>query len=343
MKKFLLFMMFIFLISCGGGKEALEEEQSEEQKVQGEEAAVSDVPSIVMSNLHFLPSYQEYGGPHILIDSLNIVIPISDADFMDMVRFSTREYKKLKRVSTVKPPQKGKAVSSKKLKKGKVERKIKPPDKKVLEVSYLPAWDILNNKAVFYEGNIEVNLPPKVKVYKDKNKKFHYIDYYGKDSKVAICKGTFYYAKSGVILEQRIEFAEKGELTDISPYYFDLRFNLIKPEWIVKCLYSNENKLKKVIVMDDFGNIFYSYRFQYVDNKDFKFTVVKVFDKENRKAGSYELFCDKWGMVEKRVEYDENRRRKGYKLYTSDLEKREIIVDSYDNEGNHIVRIRQNL
>ncbi len=229
------------------------------------------------------------------------------------------------------------------MKSGKLERKIKPPDKKVLEVSYLPAWDILNNKAVFYKSNVEINLPRKVKVYKDKNKKLHYIDYYGKDSKVVICKGTFYYAKSGVILEQRIEFAENGELTDISPYYFDLRFNLLKPEWIVKCLYSNKNRLEKVIVMDDFGNIFYSYKFQYVDTKDFKFTKVKVFDKGNKESGSYDVFCNKWGVVNKRIEYDENGIRKGYKLYTSDIERREIIIDSYDNEGNHIVRMRQNL
>jgi len=343
MKKFCFFMILIFLISCGGGKEALEEEQSEEQKVQSKESAVRDMPLIVTSNLHFLPSYQEHGGPHILMDSLNIVIPISDADFMDMLRFSTREYKKLKKASTTKSTQKGKAVSSNKLKSGKLERKIKPPDKKVLEVSYLPAWDILNNKAVFYKSNVEINLPRKVKVYKDKNKKLHYIDYYGEDSKVVICKGTFYYAKSGVILEQRIEFAENGELTDISPYYFDLRFNLLKPEWIVKCLYSNKNRLEKVIVMDDFGNIFYSYKFQYVDTKDFKFTKVKVFDKGNKESGSYDVFCNKWGVVNKRIEYDENGIRKGYKLYTSDIERREIIIDSYDNEGNHIVRMRQNL
>ena len=95
--------------------------------------------------------------------------------------------------------------------------------------------------------------------------------------------------------------------------------------------------------MDDFGNIFYSYKFQYVDTKDFKFTKVKVFDKGNKESGSYDVFCNKWGVVNKRIEYDENGIRKGYKLYTSDIERREIIIDSYDNEGNHIVRMRQNL
>jgi hypothetical protein len=222
------------------------------------------------------------------------------------------------------------------------EREADSPAEKKLAFLYASYWDILYNKRVNYIDGYGNRPSPHVKVFTDPAKIVHRIDYLDNNKKV-IADGTFIYGVKNMILEQRIEFNGNGKLTELHPDYFYLQFDRIEQDWIIKCLYEDEDLMSDLIVMQDAGNVFYRYHFQYEKVRNQQIIEAFVFSGKNKLVGRYELYFNDRGNLEKKILISPEGKITGFIKYSVDLKKLKMIVDSFDEAGQHLSRIYRDL
>ena len=96
--------------------------------------------------------------------------------------------------------------------------------------------------------------------------------------------------------------------------------------------------------MDDAGSRFYSYEFNMKNDKaDGSIVHIMAYDQGDQSAGGYMLYLDNQGRLEERISIDANGNYQGYQIFSIDSDRREVIINSYDEKGNHTDRIRQTL
>lgn len=222
------------------------------------------------------------------------------------------------------------------------EQEADSPAEEKLAFLYASYWDILYNKRVNYIDDDGNRPSPHVKVFTDPAKIVHRIDYLDNNKKV-IAEGTFIYGVKNMILEQRIELTGGGKLTDLHPDYFYLQFDRIEQNWIVKCLYEGKDLMSDLIVMQDAGNVFYRYHFQYEKVRNQQIIEAFVYNGKNELAGRYELYFNDRGDLEKKILISPEGKIAGFIKYGVDLEKLKMIVDSFDEVGQHLSRIYRDL
>jgi len=222
------------------------------------------------------------------------------------------------------------------------EQEADSPAEEKLAFLYASYWDILYNKRVNYIDGYGNRPSPHVKVFTDPAKIVHRIEYLDNNKKV-IAKGVFTYGVKNMILEQRIEFTGGGKLTELHPDYFYLQFDQIEQDWIVKCLYEDKDLMSDLIVMQDAGNVFYRYHFQYEKVRNQQIVEAFVYNGKNELVGRYELYFNDRGDLEKKILISPEDKITGFIKYSVDLKKLKMIVDSFDEGGQHLSRIYRDL
>ena len=222
------------------------------------------------------------------------------------------------------------------------EQEADSPAKEKLAFLYASYWDILYNQRVNHIDDDGNRPSPHVKVFTDPAKIVHRIDYLDNNKKV-IAEGTFIYGVKNMILEQRIEFTGGGKLTELHPDYFYLQFDRVERDWIVKCLYEDKDLMSDLIVMQDAGNVFYRYHFRYEKVRNQQIIEAFVYNGKNELVGRYELYFNDRGDLEKKILISPEGKIAGFIKYGVDLEKLKMIVDSFDEVGQHLSRIYRDL
>lgn len=378
---FLLFAGLLLLglefYNCGSHKEAMRKDFFEGVTAI-DQSESQNLPVIERRGLQYFKSYRQHGGPHFVVDSLNVAIPLTEAELWEMLNFAksclnidesqkpgvgnsdvqptivkyyptnqtTRQllgkeasYAAVQGRSYFKATY---AVDGQLLTLEYFEKqgsKASPPEPPVsLTSSRATVWDLVFNRPMYYvdaEGN---RFPSRVIVLRDSTRHIRFVDYLDANGG-KIARSTFYYGTGDQIIEQRIEFEGEGHLTDLNAFLFDKQFNIVKSGWIVKGFYNKQKYLSKLIVMDDLGNRYYDYRFNYKKTDAGATVINQVFDQSGRPAGYSELFFNEHGRLVKRVCYEQNGSVRDYQTFAIDYEKMRQIVEFYRPDGTLLDRL----
>ncbi|PIS29111.1 MAG: hypothetical protein COT43_04810 [Candidatus Marinimicrobia bacterium CG08_land_8_20_14_0_20_45_22] len=382
MKQWYLVFLAGFLIESIDGKELVTDDRKNESTsrfIVIEDKLAPNLPAYQKPGVHFLPSYRDKKGFHLLIDSLNIVVPVGEDDLRDMtdfiasfdktgnpVDFSSDRASSAEKVryyatnltadqlmtQSVEP----KDIVGKSHFKGMFDTagnlqslEFIPGRTSPLLVgrnfkySYVFQFDLLFNKYFHFTTPDGRKPIPRAKMVRDEFGQIRYVDYLI-NGKNPIARGKFTYGANGTILEQRIDFPEGGKLTDLNPYYFDLQFNMVKPGWVIKCLYSSDNRLERLIVMDDSGNQYYHYQFVFQKSETDAYAARgTVYDDAKEMYSSYEMYFDKFRLITRKVTFGKDEKFVGSQTFFFDGENLKIGIDSFDAEGKNLGRMYQQL
>jgi hypothetical protein len=332
-------------------------------------------PGLLKSPVHFLPSYQTQGGPYLLLDSVNAVVKLDQATLAKINEFWVAEQERKTGVSSKEnqaeivryfaaklqaddllgeqitadqaqqqPHFKGVFNGNNNLLSLEYIGKSQSasPVKEQLSFLYATRWDLLFNRRLNYIDNQENRPPPHVKVYADPAKTVRLVEYINKDKQI-IARGIFTYGIKNLILEQRIEFPQGGKLTDLHPDFFDNQFEQVRADWVVKCLFNSRNLLSDLIVMEDVGNIFYRYHFQYEKVGNTQVVEAFVYNNDDNPVGRYELYFDEQDELAKKIVISVGGSILEIMQYQVDYDNLKSIVDYYDKDGLHVNRIYRDL
>lgn len=339
------------------------------------------LPVIRPRALQFFKSYRQKGGPHLVVDSLNVAIPLTEAELWKMLNFAkdalnineTRTVSGgqgdspqiVKYYSTSQPPKQflGKEASYAAVKDTAYFKATYTADGQLLSLEYFnkqnstnpasaPAvrltsskatvWDLVFNRPLYYVDEDGKRFPSQAIVLRDSTRQVRYVDYLNEDGgKVA--RSTFYYGKKDQVIEQRIEFEGEGNLTDLNAFLFDKQFNIVKNGWLVKGLYNEQKYLKKIVIMDDLGNRYYDYRFSYKKTDEGMTVTDQVFDQAGQPGSFCELFYNEHGRLIKRIVYNPDRTVCDYQTFAIDYEKMRQVVEFYRPDGTLVDRLYKSL
>jgi len=334
-------------------------------------------PQVRKKGLQFFDSYHERGGPHLMIDSLNMVIPLTDADLRKMLTFATAALKSKEGRSDQSPEgarqvvkyypanqtakqMLGKEAPFAAVCNGAYFEGTFDPDGKLVSLQYfdktiaseiVPAqltatkatcWDLIFNRPAYYANEEGQPFPNRAQILRDSGRYVRFVDYLAENGE-KIARGTFVYGVNDQIIEQRLEFNGEGDLTNLNSFLFDRQFSTVKPGWIAKGLYNNQKYLKKLVVMDDLGNRYYDYRFSYRITPEGMTVIRQVFDQAGQAAGKIELNYNQHGRLIKRIAYADNQRVSDYQTFAIDYEKMKLVVDFYGPDGVLIDRLYRSL
>ncbi|MFA4838366.1 MAG: hypothetical protein WC703_02680 [Candidatus Neomarinimicrobiota bacterium] len=382
MRRVFLILLTGLLIGCGGGKESVSGNRPNESAsrfVVIEDESASSLPAYQKPGVHFLASYRDKKGPHLLIDSLNIVVPFRKDDIQEMTDFIKDVSKSENPTDSPRDGSSSAAkvryfatnftadqlttqaveaedIAGKSYFKGTFDaggnlqslefvpgRTSPTPVGRNLKYSYVFQFDLLFNKYFHFTAPDGKKPIPRAKMVRNELGRVCYVDYLN-NAKKPIARGKFTYGSNGVILEQRIDFPEGGKLTDLNPYYFDLQFSLVKPGWVVKCLYSSDNRLERLIVMDDSGNHYYHYQFAFQKSEtDVYAARGTVYDEANELCGSFEMYFNQFRLIKRKVVFGKDEKLVGSQTFIFDGENLKIGIDSFDAEGKNLGRMYQEL
>jgi len=381
MRKTVILALCICLSGCGTVKKMLKREPKEEttQTVLHDETAglpkslSGPAAGVLRTSVTFLPSYRNFGGPHLKIDSLNTVLYLDDNVFRAIEQYIESEKKSgmtdsLKGQSTVRyyatnytaNDLLADEISREKARKkshfkgvfdkhGQLqsleffgEQSTSTADVNNLKPLYASYWDILTNRRINYLDK-EGNRPePHVKFYSDPAKTVHRVDSINSKSEI-IASGDFTFGVKQIILEQRIVFPNGGKLTDLHPDFFYRQYDRVEAGWVVKCLYEQKDKLSDLIIMQDNGVIFYRYRFSHESIRNQQVIEAFVYNSANEVVGRYELYFDDTCELQKKILISDDRKITAYSVYSIDTENLKVIVNNFDPLGSHISRIYRDL
>ncbi|MBN2601272.1 MAG: hypothetical protein JXR87_04715 [Candidatus Marinimicrobia bacterium] len=380
MRKTVIFVLCVCLSGCGTVKKMLKREPKEEttQTVLNDEAAglpkslSEPAAGVLRTPVTFLPSYRNFGGPHLKIDSLNTVLYLDENVFQSIERYIESEKKSgmtdsLKGKSTVRyyatnysandlladeisqekargmPHFKGVFDNHGNLKSLEFfgEQTVSTPNVNNLKPLYASYWNILTNRRINYLDKDGNRPEPHVKFYSDPGKIVHRIEYINNNEIIA--SGDFTFGVKQMILEQRILFPKGGKLTDLHPDFFYRQYDRVESGWVVKCLYEQKDKLSDLIIMQDNGVIFYRYRFIHESIRNQRVIEVFVYNSTDEIVGRYELYFDDAGDLHKKILISDDRKITAYSVYSIDIENLKVIVNNFDPLGNHISRIYRDL
>jgi len=339
------------------------------------------LPVIRPRGLQFFKSYRQKGGPHLVVDSLNVAIPLTEAELWQMLNFAqdalhidearTASAPKsdapqvVKYYSTSQTPKQllGKEETYGAVKDAAYFKATYAADGELLSLEYfnqqnskkttaVPAmrltsskatvWDLVFNRPLYYVDEEGQRFPSRAVVLRDSTRLIRFVDYLNEDGG-QVARSTFYYGKNEQVIEQRIEFEGEGNLTDLNSFLFDKQFNIIKTGWLVKGFYNEQKYLKKLVVMDDLGNRYYDYRFSYKKTDEGMTVINQVFDQAGQPAGYSELLFNKHGRLIKRICYGRDRAICDYQTFAIDYEKMKQVVEFYRPDGTLVDRLYKSL
>lgn len=338
------------------------------------------LPTVVHTGLALYASYRRRGGPHLLLDSLNIAVPLTEDDLKEIQKFAVHYFQSGERdsASEVGSPDRKKfltryyatdykandlltrEISAKAARDqphfkgffttdGELvtmqyygESHVTAPAADQLEYVYASYWDILFNRRKNYINDADQRPASRARVYRDRSKRIFRVDYLS-DNRELIARGTFTYGVLDIILEQRIAFPEGGQLSQLHPDYFDLRFDRVEAGWIVKCLYDPDNRLTTLLIMEDNGTIYYRYTFGYDRIGNQSVVEAFVYDGADKLMGRYELYFDSEEELQKKITISPPGEVIEVQHFSIDMDQLQWVVDTYDPEGRHRSRIRRDL
>ncbi|HDP68373.1 MAG TPA: hypothetical protein ENN20_07745 [Candidatus Marinimicrobia bacterium] len=361
-----LFFCFA-LIACGGGRK-LVDQVTDEPAARPSDSSVG----VLKTPITFLPSYRDAGGPHLKIDSLNRVIALDAALVQEIWSYYEQKKDNDSTVSRGKmtvryyasrlspndllmnemSPEKAreqphfKAVFDTHNNLTALEyigeQALATPSAANLKALYASYWNIITNRRINYVDENGNRPAPRIKFFSDAAKLVHRIEYLNRNREV-VAVGNYIYGIKNLILEQRIVFPEGGFLTDLHPDLFYRQYDRVESDWVVKCLYGSGNQLIELIVMQDSGLIFFRYRFQHEIYGGQRIVETHVYDSNNIPVGRYELYFDGVGELVKKIIISDDRQISSYSTYGVDLEKLEMVINNFDQNGNPISRIYREL
>jgi len=358
------------------------------KKTPYEPSALRDTTTIVLreparlpvsrpSTVQLLPSYRGKGGPHLLIDSLNLVIALTPAEVQQVQRASSailQSYnpdplvqKESRRTTTrfYATKLRAKDLLANEVPDSIVENQphfvgtydehgqlvalqffdnqqgLLNPNP-VLTVSQATYWDIFFSRPMFFTTEDGVKFPARAKIFRDQSRRIRRVEYQN-NTGGTVARGTFYYGLHDVILEQRLEFEGEGRLTDINPFWFDRQFDQIKPGWVAKALYYDNKMLSDLLVMDDYGNQYYRYLLTYERNSEGTIAHLQVRDANDKPVAFSDLLFNEYGRLTKKTNYDHRHQPLNYQLLTIDYEKFRIVVDVFRPDGSRLDRFYTSL
>jgi len=349
--------------------------QTTPQRTQSKTLKRQNKAVILPSGMQFFSTFQDQGGPFLYLDSLNAAIPITREQIAGLLKFLNkqmgtrtpdRDYDWKDKVSI-------KYFTTNYTAKDLInveiseEEAVKEPHFKVLfdenrevisfnyvgpqnkqdiseenlQSSGYYSWNLLLNKP----GNIsssEYQLVHHATIHRDSDNKLRIIKYFD-DNEQKIAEGKFTYNWQNKILEQHINFPNGGKLNDLHRFYFNLDYNLVNPEWLVKCMYTDDNKMSKLVVMDLNGNTFYSYKFTHIKSDDSQTVKIRVYDAKNKLAGTHNLHFDNKNILREKELYNRNGKLIETQNFIIDKKKGKLIVDFFDEKGEQKNRLYQDL
>jgi len=375
-----LLMVGLEIYSCGGHKQTARKDFFE-GVTEIDQGEPSGLPVTRSYGLQFFKSYRQKGGPHLVVDSLNVAIPLTEAELWQMLNFAKEalhinEARKVpgvlsdapqivKYYSASQTPSQflGKESSYNAVKNGAYFKAVYAADGQLLSLEYFSqqnsknpvsaplvhltsskatVWDLVFNRPLYYVDADGQRFPSRAVILRDSTRLIRFVDYLNENGgKVA--RSTFYYGTGDKVIEQRIEFEGEGNLTDLNSFLFDKQFNIVKRGWLVKGFYNEQRYLKKLVVMDDLGNRYYDYRFGYKKTEEGVTVTNQVFDQAGQPGSFCELFYNEHGRLVKRVSYGRDRAVCDYQIFTIDYEKMKQVVEFYRPDGTLVDRLYKSL
>ncbi len=345
--------------------------------IQGDTVAfdrmsIPEQPRIITSPLRLFDSFQDRGGPFIYIDSLNTALALDQKQLAQLRNFlnekSDLPVAEEDMGSETQPVTRYYAtdLTARKLVASEISREAAQnqshfratftQDQQLLSFEFIEKpkaagidksnfkrytysrWNILLNDSINYYNAAHRRIDLRAHIFRNNQNRVLLVEYLDNKGQ-PLATGRYFYGFKNIIIEQRIEFEPGVDLTDVFPYYFDLKFNGLQPGWIAKGLYNDDGRLRRLVVMDEQGNLYYHYRFEYIRRDNQLCATAFVYNESNQLAGRYALFFNSAGILSKKISYNNEGMLQQKLTFSIDIRKKQLVIDQYDADEQLINRI----
>jgi len=336
------------------------------------EPLIPEEPRIITSPIHTFDSFQDQGGSFIYIDSLNTALALEQEQLAQLLDFLNKKSDLPVRKKDLEHQEQpitryyATDLTARELVASEISAQaaqnqshfqasfspdgklfsfefIEKPkatgvDKSELRRNNYSRWNIVLNDSINYYNNARRRIDIRARIFRDKQNRVMLAEYLNSSGQM-IATGQYFYGFKNIIIEQRIEFEPGYDLTDAFPHYFDLNFNGLQPGWLVKGLYNDQGRLRRLVVMDEHGNLYYHYRFEYSQRDNQLCATIFVYNESNQLASRYALYFNRADILSQKINYNHEGVMQQKRTFAIDIRKQQMIIDIYNPDDQLINRI----